>query len=120
MDHLKMRKKRQNNRPVFLGVAETVVGSRLFYGVGNYLVVSASVRCLCYQPMDEKIKTWTLRFPTKENPNMEKALFDSAIVLQCDVRAKHRLIFRKFSGMKFFYPSVRLTKQKPRAFVSVR
>ena len=120
MDHLKMRKKRQNNRPVFLGVAETVVGSRLFYGVGNYLVVSASVRCLCYQPMDEKIKTWTLRFPTKENPNMEKALFDSPIVLQCDVRAKHRLIFRKFSSMKFFYPSVRLTKQKPRAFVSVR
>ena len=119
MDHLKMRKKRQNNRPVFLGVAETVVGSRLFYGVGNYLVVSASVRCLCYQPMDEKIKTWTLRFPTKENPNMEKALFDSLIVLQCDVRAKHRLIFRKFSSMKFFYPSVRLTKQKPRAFVSV-
>ena len=35
MDHLKMRKKRQNNRPVFLGVAETVVGSRLFYGVGK-------------------------------------------------------------------------------------
>ena len=88
MDHLKMRKKRQNNRPVFLGVAETVVGS------------------LC--------------FPTKENPNMEKALFDSPIVLECDVRAKHRLVFRKFSGMKFFYPSVRLTKQKPRAFVSVR
>ena len=24
--------------------------------------------------MGEKIKTWTLRFPTKENPNMAKAL----------------------------------------------
>ena len=24
--------------------------------------------------MDEKTKTWTLRFPAKENPNMEKAL----------------------------------------------
>ena len=23
--------------------------------------------------MDEKIKTWPLRFPAKENPNMEKA-----------------------------------------------
>lgn len=33
MDHLKMRKNRQNNGPVFLGVEETVLGSRLFYGV---------------------------------------------------------------------------------------
>ena len=33
--------------------------------------------CLLFvQPMDEKNKTWTLRFPAKENPNMEKALFD--------------------------------------------
>ena len=30
----------------------------------------ASVRYLFYQPMDEKIKTWTLRFPAKENPYM--------------------------------------------------
>ena len=42
--------------------------------------------------MDEKIKTWTLRFPAKENPNMEKALFDWPIVLQYDVKAKYRLI----------------------------
>ena len=61
--------------------------------------------------MDEKIKTWTLRFPTKENPNMEKALFDWPIVLQYDVKAKYQLISRKFSGMKFFHPSVRLTNQ---------
>ena len=40
-----------------------------------------SVRYLFYQPMDEKIKTWTLRFPAKENTNMEKALFDWPIVL---------------------------------------
>ena len=66
--------------------------------------------------MDEKDKTWTLRFPAKENPNMEKALFDWPIVLQYDVKA----ISRKFSGMKFFQPSVRLTNQKPGAFVSVR
>ena len=71
--------------------------------------------------MDEKVKTWTLiRFPAKENPNMEKALFDWPIVLQYDVKAKYRLISRKFSGMKCFHPSVRLTNQKPRAFVSVR
>ena len=68
-----------------------------------------------YQPMDEKIKTWTLRFPAKENP-----MLDLPLVLQYDVKAKYRLISRKFSGMKFFQPSVRLTNQKPRAFVSVR
>ena len=83
-------------------------------------MVSVGVRYLFYQPMDEKIRTWTLRFPAKENPNMEKALFDWLIVLQYDVKAKYRLISRKFSGMKFqFHPNVRLTNQKPRAFVSV-
>ena len=72
--------------------------------------------------MDEKIKTWTLRFPAIENPNMEKALFDWPIVLQYDVKAKYLLISRKFSGMKFFHPRLRdrLTKQKRRAFVPVR
>jgi len=83
-------------------------------------VVSVSVHYLFYQPMDEKIKTRTLRFPTKENPNMGKALFDWPMVLQHDVKAKYRLISRKFSGMKFFQPSVRSTNQKPRAFVSIR
>ena len=83
-------------------------------------MVSVSVRYLFYQPMDEKIKTWTLRFPAKENPNMEKALFDWPIVLQYDVKAKYRLISRKFSGVKFFHLNVRLTNQKPCAFVSVR
>ena len=70
--------------------------------------------------MDEKIKTWPLRFPAKENPNMEKALFDWPIVWQYDVKAKYRLISRKFLGLKFIHPSVRLTNQKPPAFVSVR
>ena len=83
-------------------------------------MVSISVRYLFYQPMDEKIKTWTLRFPDKENPNMEKTLLNWPIVLQYDVKAKYRLIFGKFSGMKIFHPSVRLTKQKPRVFLSVR
>ena len=83
-------------------------------------MVSVSVRCLFYQPMDEKIKTWLLRFFVKENPNMEKALFDWPIVLQYDVKAKYRLISRKFLDMKFYHPSVRLTNQKSRAFVSVR
>ena len=64
-------------------------------------MVSVSVRYLFYQPMAEKIKTWPVRFPAKENPNMEKALFDWPMVLQFDVKAKYRLILRKFSGMKF-------------------
>ena len=38
-----------------------------------------------YQPMDEKIKTWALRFPAKENPNMERASFDWPFVLQSEV-----------------------------------
>ena len=45
----------------------------------------------------------TLRFYL----NMEKALFDWPIVLQYDVKAKYRLIFRKFSGMIFFHSSVK-------------
>ena len=28
-------------------------------------------------------------FPAKENPNMEKALFDGPVVLQYDVKAKY-------------------------------
>ena len=73
-----------------------------------------------FEPMDKKIKTWSLRFPAKENPNMDKALLDWPIVLQYDVKAKYRLISRKFLDVKFFHPSVRLTNQKPRAFVSIR
>ena len=46
---------------------------------------------LFYQLMDENIKTRPLRFPAKENPNMEKALFDLPIVLQNDVKAKSLL-----------------------------
>ena len=80
-------------------------------------MVSISVRHVFHKRMDEKIKTWTLRFPAKENPNMEKALFDWPIVLQYDVKAKDPLISRKFSGMKFFYAGVRLTNQKPHTFV---
>ena len=60
--------------------------------------------------MNAKIKTWTLRFPAKENPNMEKALFDWPVVLHYDVKAKYRLISRKFSGMKFFHPSDKPSK----------
>ena len=50
-------------------------------------------------------------FSRQRKPSMEKTLFD--------VKAKYRLISRKFSGMKFFHPSLRLTNQKPRMFVFV-
>ena len=66
-------------------------------------MVSVSVHYLFYQPMDEKIKIWTLRFPAKENPNMERASFDWPMVLRHDVKAKCRLISRKFSGMTSFF-----------------
>ena len=56
--------------------------------------------------MDEKIKTWLLRFSVKENPNMEKALFDWPIVLQYDVKANYRLITRKFLDKKFIITRV--------------
>ena len=63
------------------------------------------------------VKTWPLGFPAKENPNMDKALFDWPIVLQYDVKAKYQLISRKFSGMKFFHPIVRLTNETTRVCV---
>ena len=56
-----------------------------------------SVRFMFYLPMDEKIKIRTLRFPAKENPNMEKALFDWSVVLQYDIKARYRLISRNFT-----------------------
>ena len=64
-------------------------------------IVSVSVRYLFYQPMDDKIKTWPLRFLAEENSNMEKALLYWPIVSQYDVKAKYRLISRKFLG-RFF------------------
>ena len=77
-------------------------------------MVSVSVCYLFYQPMDEKNKTWTLRFPAKENPNMEKALFDWPIVLQYDVKAKYRLISRKFFGHEVFLAERSLNQPKAR------
>ena len=73
-------------------------------------MVSVSVRYLFYQPMDKKIKTWPLRFLAKENPNMERALFDWPIVLQYDVKPKYQLISRKFSGVTFVHPQRSLVR----------
>ena len=42
----------------------------------NGFVRMVSVRYLSYQPLDEQIRTWPLRFPAKKKTNLEKALFD--------------------------------------------
>ena len=81
----------------------------------NFLFILATLKnCFgkCSLFVLSKIKTWPLRFSVKENPNMEKALFGWPIVLQYDFRAKYRSISKKFPGMKFFHPGVRLTNQK--------
>ena len=78
-------------------------------------MVSVSLRYLFYQPMNDKIKTWPLRFPAKEHPNMEKALFDWPIVLQYDVKAKNWLISRKFFGREVFSPERSLNQPKSHA-----
>ena len=75
-------------------------------------MVSVSVLYLFYQPMDEKIRKWTVCFPAKENRNMEKVLFDWPIVLQHGVKARYRLIYRILLGMKFFSPERLLNQPK--------
>ena len=79
-------------------------------------MVSVSVRHLFHKPMDEKIKTWTLRFPAKETLIWRRhCSIDQSC---CSMTSKQFL--ESSSGMKFVYPSVRLANQKPGAFVSVR
>ena len=73
-------------------------------------MVSESVCYLFYQPVDEKNKTRTFRLPAKENPNMEKALFNRPILLQYDVKA----ISRKFFGYEVFSVERSLIQPKAR------
>ena len=82
--------------------------------VWPWKMVSANVRHLFYQPVDEKIKTWTLCFSVKENPNMEKALFDWPILLQYDVKAKYRFI--SSSRASSFSPERPLNQPKATRF----
>ena len=78
-------------------------------------MVSVSVRPLFHQPMDEKIKTWPLRFPAKETLIWRRhcSIGQSC----CSMTSKQFL--ESSSGMKFVYPSVRLANQNPGAFVSI-
>ena len=90
---------------------------RLSYDLTKWVLASVCYMYLFYQPMDKKIKTLPLHFFAKENPHMKKALFDWPIMLQYDVKVKYWLIYRKFSGMKFFHPHVCLTNKKPRVCI---
>ena len=73
-------------------------------------MVSVSVRYLFYQPMDEKIKHGLFVFPLKKTLIWKSE--ESKRTIHCFLKSS--------SGMNFFQPSVRLTNQKPRPFVSVR
>ena len=62
--------------------------------------------------IDEKIKQWPLHFPVRENPNKKEALINWPIVLRYDVKAKYRLISRKFFGHEVFSPERSLNRPK--------
>ena len=76
---------------------------------------SVSVRYLLYQPMDEKIKTWPLRFPAKKTLVGRK---HCSIGQSCCSMTSKRSIyaFLRVLGHEIFSPERRLTNQKPRAF----
>ena len=78
-------------------------------------MVSVSVRSLFHQPMDEKIKTWPLRFPAKETLIWRR---HCSIGQSCCSMTSKKFL-ESSSGMKFVYPRVRLANQNPGAFVSV-
>ena len=61
-----------------------------------------------------------LVFPPKKTQICKRHCSISQSCCSITVKAKYRLISRKFFGHEVLYPSVRLTNQKPRTFVSVR
>ena len=70
-------------------------------------MVFISVCYLFYQKMDEKNKTWTLRFPPKKTLIWRRhCSIDQSC---CSMMSKRFL--ESSSGMKFIQPSVRLTNQ---------
>ena len=74
-------------------------------------MVPVSVRYLFLSANGWKEQNWwTLRFPAKKNPYMEKPLFDWPILLQYDVKA----ISRKFFGHEVFPAERSLNQPKTR------
>ena len=80
--------------------------------------VSVSVRYLFYQPVDGKIKAWTLRFLAKEKPNMRKHC--SIGQSFCSMTSKRSIGWFLENSQAYNYEvfsrRVRLTNQKSRAF----
>ena len=81
-------------------------------------IVSVSVRYLFYQAIAEKIKTWPLRFPTKETHIWRR---HSSTGQSCYSMTSKRSIdwfLQSSSGMKFFSAtrSLNQPKAKPRTF----
>ena len=52
-------------------------------------------------------------FSRQRKPLNGKGVARLANRVAVDVKAKYRMISRKFWGMKVFHPNVRLTNQKP-------
>ena len=65
--------------------------------------------------MDEKIKTWPLRFPAKETLIWRR---HCSIGQSCCSMTSKKFL-ESSSGIKFVYPRVRLANQNPGEFVSV-
>ena len=78
-------------------------------------MVSVSVRYCFISQWMKRSKHRLFVFPPKKTLIMEKALFDWPIVLQYDVKAKYRLISRKFFGHEVF-SAKRLTKTHARLY----
>ena len=63
--------------------------------------------------MNEKVKTWPLHFPTKGNPNMEKALLEWLIMLQYHIKAIQVLVdFQQVLGHEVFSAECSLNQPK--------
>ena len=76
---------------------------------------SVSIRYYLYQPMDEKIKTWPLRFSAKKTLVWRR---HCSIGQSCCSMTSKRSIYAFLRVLEhgIFSPERRLTNQKPRAF----
>ena len=79
-------------------------------------MVSVSVRYLFYQPVDEKIKTWPLRFPAKEIWGRHCSTGKSC----CCMTSNRSISWFLESPRAWSFFTLRLVNQKPRPFVSVQ
>ena len=88
--------------------------------VWPWKMISVSVRYLFYQAIDERSKHGLFVFPPKKTLIWRRHC--SICQSCCSMTSKRSVdwFLQSSSGMTFFHLNVRLTNQKPRAFVSVR